>query len=77
MTLPFERKNAVLTTREFLLDLCDASKTPKVPKQIRQQAGSLLKHYPAKHDMDTAGEQVPNIFGDDDLKVLTQRNKSV
>lgn len=77
MTLPFERKRAVTNTEQFLKDLLDPQKTPRVPANIRHQAASLLKHYPRHHEMKSAGEQAPNIFGDDDLKVLTKRNKSV
>lgn len=50
MTLPDERTNAVLYTREFLLSLLDPKKTPKVPRKIRKQALSLLKHYPHTYD---------------------------
>jgi hypothetical protein len=51
MTLPYERTNAVLKTEKFLLSLCDPKLTPKVPKVIRDQARSLLRHYPTKFDM--------------------------
>jgi len=77
MTLPFERKRAVTNTEQFLKDLLDPQKTPRVPANIRRRASSLLKHYPLPYEMETAGEQAPKIFGDDDLKVLTDKNKSV
>jgi len=32
MTLPFERKRAVLHTEQFLKDLLDPQKTPRVPE---------------------------------------------
>jgi hypothetical protein len=74
MTLPFERKRAVLHTEQFLKDLLDPQKTPRVPANVRRQAGSLLKHYPRQHEMNIAEEQLPDIFGDD-LKVLTKNNE--
>lgn len=77
MTLPFERKRAVINTEQFLRNLLDSDKTPRVPLDIRHQAASLLKHYPRQYEMDDAGEQAPNIFGESDLKVLTKNNKSV
>jgi hypothetical protein len=49
MTMPFERKYAVINTREFLLELLDPKKTPRVPREIRRRAGQLLKHYPTEH----------------------------
>jgi len=32
MTLPFERKRAVTNTEQFLKDLLDPQKTPRVPR---------------------------------------------
>lgn len=52
MTLPYERTRAVVQTEQFLKDLMDTKKTPKVPKEIRKQAGSLLRHYPNSIDME-------------------------
>jgi hypothetical protein len=54
MTLPYERTNAVNWAREFLYDLLDPKKTPRIPKDIRRRAGSILKHYPTEYDMDRA-----------------------
>jgi len=64
MTLPFERKNSILMARTFLLSLCDSSQTPRVPKYIRDQARSVLKHYPGEYQMEEASKKVPEIFGD-------------
>lgn len=52
MTLPFERTNAVSNVERFLMELCDPQKTPRLPKEIRRRAGSLLKHYPNSFDME-------------------------
>ena len=52
MTLPDERYRAIVWTREFLRDLLDPKKTPKVPKGIRRQAYACLKHYPGTSDLD-------------------------
>jgi hypothetical protein len=52
MTMPFERTWAVLNTREFLLNLLDPKKTPRVPKDIRFIAKCLLKHYPDNFSFD-------------------------
>lgn len=56
MTLPFERTRAVLQTRDFLMDLADRKKTPRVPLVIRRQALSLLRHYPNRFEMETVCE---------------------
>ena len=52
MTLPFEEKRAINYTRQFLYDLLVPSKTPRVPKEIRDRARSLLRHYPADYRVD-------------------------
>jgi hypothetical protein len=52
MTLPFEEKRAVNYTRKFLYDLLIPSETPRVPKEIRDRARSLLRHYPAEYRVD-------------------------
>ena len=64
MTLPVERKHAVKNTEQFLLSLCDTKQTPRVPKEIREQARRLLKHYPSEFDMDRASVQAPDVFGE-------------
>jgi len=66
VTLPYERKNAVKRTEKFLTDLLDPKVTPRVPKEIRKQASSCLRHYPREYDMEMASEEAPSIFGDYD-----------
>ena len=62
MTLPDERYRAVKNARQFLRDLMDPKKTPRVPRAIRLQARSVLKHYPADYDMDLAAFTLPKVF---------------
>lgn len=63
MTIPVERKHAIRNTERFLLDLMDPKKTRRVPKELRDRARRLLKHYPTGLDMEMAAEQAPDIFG--------------
>ena len=46
MTLPYQEKHSLLRTKKFLLSLLDPKKTPRVPKSVRDEAGSCLRHYP-------------------------------
>jgi hypothetical protein len=62
MTLPDERYRAVMQTREFLIDLTDYKKYPKVPKLVRQHAIWCLRHYPSGWDMEAASRGVPEVF---------------
>jgi hypothetical protein len=64
MTLPYERRNAVTNTERFLLDLSNPRITKRIPKEIRDRARSLLRHYPTDLYMEMAAEQAPDVFGD-------------
>jgi hypothetical protein len=46
MTIPIEELYSLRNTREFLLDLTDPQKTPRIQMRIRNQAKTLLRHYP-------------------------------
>jgi len=46
MSLRYEQRQSLLRTREFLYQLLDPRKTPRVPRSIRQEAGRCLRHYP-------------------------------
>jgi len=62
MTLPDERYRAIKHTEQFLKDLCDRTKTPRVPKSIRGRASSLLRHYPSAYDLDRLSEHSPDVI---------------
>lgn len=62
MTLPDERYRAVQRTKQFLIDLCSAQRTPRVPLAIRDQANALLRHYPSDYDMHLASMHAPDVF---------------
>lgn len=46
MSLPDEKIRAMISSRQFLFDLLDPKKTPRVPKAVRLQARRLCKHWP-------------------------------
>jgi hypothetical protein len=62
MTLPYERFRAVKSAREFLGDLLDPRKTPRVPKDVRRQALFVLRHYPMDYEMEHVADLVPELF---------------
>ena len=47
--MPNERFYAIRNTREFLVELMDPKKTPKVPKEIRLKAYYAIKHFPGEY----------------------------
>lgn len=59
MTIPSERTRAVRQVRDFLREMLDTKKMPKIPRTIRIRARYLLKHYPSDLDI----EQVFDVKG--------------
>lgn len=49
-------------TREFLRDLLDPKKTPKVPLEIRKRAYSALRHYIWDIDLEKLAKTCPKIL---------------
>ena len=64
MTMPNERFYAVRNAREFLVELMDPKKTPRVPKEIRLKAYYAIKHFPGEYHMEEARKLAPSVFGE-------------
>ena len=62
MTMPDERYRAVLYAEEFLRAIADPAITKRIPKDIRQRARGVLRHYPNAYDLDQAARAAPDIF---------------
>lgn len=63
MTLPDERYRAVKWAERFLRELAtDRKKYPRIPKAVRQEAFSILRHYPGTWDMQRAAQDAPDVF---------------
>ncbi len=62
MTLPDERYRAVMWAGRFLERLSYSSETPRVPLKIREEARSILRHFPGEWDMDRAANGAPDVF---------------
>lgn len=63
MTLPDERTRAIQWARKLLLDLLNPKKTPKVPRNVRVRAASVLRHFPGLSEIDRVAKQNPDVFG--------------
>ena len=61
MTLPDERYRAVKYAEQFLQRLAGGD-IPRVPKAVREEARSLLRHYPGAWDMQRAADAAPEVF---------------
>lgn len=61
MTLPDERYRAVKHTEQFLQRLA-GGEIPRIPKAVREEARSLLRHYPGQWDMQRTARMAPDVF---------------
>ena len=68
MTLPDERYRAVKFAEQFLSRLA-GGQYARVPKAVRDEARSILRHYPSEYDMNRAARGAPDVFQErmDDL----------
>ena len=62
VTLPDERYRALKMAESFLQDLLDPQKTPRVPRHIRQQARSVLRHYPGSYYINQLAKRSPDVI---------------
>ena len=61
MTLPDERYRAVKNAQQFLARLA-GGEYPRVPKAVRDEARSILRHYPLDWDMQRTARMAPDVF---------------
>jgi hypothetical protein len=61
MTLPDERYRAVKWAEGFLQRLA-GGQIARVPKAVREEARSILRHYPGSWDMQRAATAAPEVF---------------
>ena len=63
MTLPDERYRAVMWAERFLRDLAqDTVNYPRIPKKVRHEAYSILRHFPTEPDLQRAANSAPEVF---------------
>jgi hypothetical protein len=61
MTLPDERYRAVKWAESFLQRLA-GGEFPRTPKAVRDEARSILRHYPSSWDMQRTAAAAPGVF---------------
>lgn len=78
MTLPNERLRALKCGKQFLYDLINPKSTPRVPKEVRQRALWVLRHYPDDYHIDLISERLPEWFNDNPFpNLVTIQEKSI
>lgn len=61
MTMPKERRNAVLHTQKLLIDIINGEYVDDYGA-LQDEAVRCLKHYPSEYYMDEASDQAPDVF---------------
>jgi hypothetical protein len=61
MTLPDERYRAVTRTEQFLQRLA-GGQIARVPKAVREEAYSLLRHYPSEYYLSMLADSRPDVL---------------
>lgn len=62
MTLPDERYRSIVAAERLMLDLLDSRKTPRVPREIRDRARGVLRHFPEEYYLSMLAEARPDII---------------
>ncbi len=62
MTIPAERTMAVQHTERFLIALTTGH-YKRVPREVREAANRLLRHYPNAFDLTQSADELPDIWG--------------
>ena len=63
MTLPDERYRAVMWAMRFLGDVAhNPKKYPRISKAVRQEAYSILRHFPSEWDLQKVSRECPDVF---------------
>lgn len=73
MTLPRERNASIRWAYMFLGELLFPKSTPRVPKEIRQRAHRIIKHFPSDYDMDRFERGDEDVFERVEQKVKASK----
>jgi hypothetical protein len=62
MTLPDERYRAIAWAERFLKQVANPRGYPRVPSHVREEARSILRHFPSNWDLDRLSANSPDIL---------------
>lgn len=62
MTTPLERTRALQQAKELLEAILSSEEWPDLPTELRQQARTVLRHYPGQSDLRVLGKIAPAYF---------------
>ena len=62
MTLPDERYRAIKWAEEFLKQVANPKGYARVPTHVRNEARSILRHFPSDWDLDRIERVAPDVI---------------
>jgi hypothetical protein len=80
MTLPYERTRAVIHAVDFLTRLVspyNENGIKKIPKEVRQEALRVLRHFPRPYDLYAAAKAAPDVFDEQEILRYDEEQKTV
>ena len=60
--MPYERTETVRRARRLLEQLADEKLTPRVPRSVREEAITLLRHYPDDMELYRTADACPSLW---------------
>ena len=80
MTMPYERARAVIHAVDFLTRLVSPyndNGIKKIPKEVRQEALRVLRHFPRPYDLYAAAKAAPDVFDEQEILRYDEEKKPV
>lgn len=80
MTTPYERTRAVIHAVNFLTRLVspyNENGIKKIPKDVRQEALRVLRHFPRPYDIYAAAKAAPDVFDEQEILRYDEEKKPV
>ena len=62
MTVPIERSRAVIYAEQFLIRLV-SREIKRIPKEVREEARRILRHFPTRYDLIDLARRAPDRWG--------------
>jgi hypothetical protein len=67
MTMPDERYRAMVEGLKLIEDLLIPQVTPRVPREIRERARWIMRHYPNRYELENLASHAPSVLATKDF----------
>lgn len=62
MTLPDERYRSIKWAEKFLTNIANPKGYPRIPKHVRNEALSILRHFPTEYNLKQLENACPDVL---------------